>query len=191
MAHAELIQHAAKDYPECGIKKGESYYKWSFRFGGVHRSKTRPKPSQLTQSDFLSRLYQAQEFFEDLKADAYETVADFNAEVENVKSDLEALSSDTQEKLDNMPEGLQQGDTGQLLENRVSEVESLNGEFDSLDYEEPEAEELSGAYKEAHEQAHKGEAPTKAQLEAFRLEKVHEKVQELLDEIAGLNWGIE
>ena len=28
-------QKAAKDYPDQGIKKGDQYFHWKFRFGGV------------------------------------------------------------------------------------------------------------------------------------------------------------
>jgi len=41
-------QRARKDYPAQGIKKGDSYWKWSFRFGGTFKSLTKPQPSQLT-----------------------------------------------------------------------------------------------------------------------------------------------
>lgn len=43
-------QKAAKDYPEHGIAKGDTYYRWAFRYGGKRKSKTYPRPSQLTQS---------------------------------------------------------------------------------------------------------------------------------------------
>ena len=56
---------AAKDYPDHGIKKGEMYFHWKFRYGGKHRSKVRPRSSQLTQSDFLSQMYGIQEEIED------------------------------------------------------------------------------------------------------------------------------
>jgi hypothetical protein len=50
------------------------------------------------------------------------------------------LGEQAQESFDNMPEGLQQGDTGQMLENRAqachdaaATLEALADEFDALD----------------------------------------------------------
>lgn len=62
-----LTQKAGKDYPDQGIKKGEKYYKWSFRYGGTHKSKTYPRASQLTQSKY-SDVYAAQENVSDVCA---------------------------------------------------------------------------------------------------------------------------
>lgn len=42
MFRSRFIKTARKDYPEDGIKAGESYWKWSFQYDGVHRSKTEP-----------------------------------------------------------------------------------------------------------------------------------------------------
>ena len=43
---------------------------------------------------------------------------------------LRELGSEQQEKYDNMPEGLQQGDTGQMLEERASNCESWADEIE-------------------------------------------------------------
>ena len=184
MAKVTLVDHAAKDYPEHGIKKGEPYYWWKHRHGSKQFSKKPPKPSQTANSPFYAALYATQELFEGIKADAYEHVADFEGDIEQGKDDLENLKSETEDKLGNMPDSLQQGPTGELLQGRVDGLDELIGEFDSLDCEEPDEdmikEELASNLK-----------VTPEQLEANRLQKVHEKVQELLDEIAGFNWGIE
>ncbi len=47
MARAHFVKAAAKDHPEHGIKKGESYWWWAFRSAYGSRkvySKTQPKP---------------------------------------------------------------------------------------------------------------------------------------------------
>jgi uncharacterized phage infection (PIP) family protein YhgE len=143
MARVHEVKSAAKDYPEEHIKKGEPYYWWAFRFGGKHRSKTPPKPQQLTQSEFAKRTMAASETLGTLSADgipaAIETLA-------GVISDLEELKTENEDKLNNMPEGLQEGEVGQLiqervdtLENATSELEDAKGELESI--EEPEVEE--------------------------------------------------
>ena len=46
-------------------------------------------------------------------------------DLEDIIAELEQLRDETQEKFDSMPESLQQGDSGQLLEERVSELDDL------------------------------------------------------------------
>lgn len=113
----KVIQRKArKDYPAQGIKAGDTYFYWKIKLarGGVEcRSMTYPKPSQLNrgfagQSGDLAESVDAAE-----DADALRSVAE----------EIRELGSEQQEKFDNMPEGFQQGDTGQLLEERASQCE--------------------------------------------------------------------
>jgi hypothetical protein len=134
MARATFVKSARKDYPDHGIKKGESYYWWKFRTGGrggpKRFSKTLPRASQLTQSDFYSQLYRIQEDIEDWTTNPPEDLA---AEVSNVCDELRSLGQEQQDKYDNMPEGLQQGDTGQLLEGRNQACEDYASEIEAVD----------------------------------------------------------
>lgn len=57
-----------------------------------------------------------------------------------------------------MPEGLQMGDTGQMLEERVGELETVIGELEQLD--EPEETE--------HDEEDDDESISESQIEAFR-----------------------
>jgi len=142
------VKAARKDNPAC--KKGESYYHWSFRYGGKHYSKTYPRQSQLTQSDFLSQAYSIQERIEDwdYELDANtsheDTVADIKEQAESfleeVVSEVEELANECEEKRDNMPEGLQEGPTGELLEGRASSCEEWASNLESVDIEECEGE---------------------------------------------------
>lgn len=106
MTTAHFVKAAAKDYPKAGIKKGEPYYWWKFkqRYGNSARimSKTRPRPSQLTQSEYLSQALSLQERINDL-----EPKESMLGEVESIIEDLRTLSDEQGEKFDNMPEGLQ------------------------------------------------------------------------------------
>jgi len=54
------------------------------------------------------------------------------------------IRDDTQGKYDNMPEPLQQGDTGQLLKNRVSEIEQMISDLEGIDTENDDLEEVLG-----------------------------------------------
>lgn len=139
MTTAHFVKAAAKDYPKAGIKKGDSYYWWKFkqRYGNSPRlmSKTRPRPSQLTQSEYLSQALALQERIEDLTPDA--TLPD---DLESIISDLRTLSDEQDEKFNNMPEGLQQGDTGQLLEQRRDACNEFADALEGIDIEEFEAD---------------------------------------------------
>lgn len=142
MARANFVAKARKDIPGTDIKKGDSYYWWKFRHGGKHYSKTRPRPSQLTQSDFYSQVYGMQEEIEDVEAN--DGLPDF---VEDIASRLEDLASECEDKVQNMPEGLQQGSTAELLTERAEACRNAAEEFRALDlsewdenFDEPERE---------------------------------------------------
>ena len=136
---------AAKDYPDHGIAKGDTYYKWSLRPGGrgkgtTYRSKTPPKPSQLTSSPFLKEMHDIQDridgltlvvekIYNDIEIES--AIADVQSEIEAICDDIDALSEQPQESLDNMPESLQAGPTGELLQGRVDECESWQSELES------------------------------------------------------------
>ena len=129
---------AAKDYPASGIKKGDTYFYVKIKTGPYSsrtiRSKTRPKRYELTGSEFYSQLWQIEdERFQDI--DGSEALRD-------IANDLRQLGEEQQEKFDNMPEGLQQGDTGQRLEERAQACEGWADDIDNA------AEELDTALEE-------------------------------------------
>lgn len=123
------------------VEKGQTYYTWSFRFGGTHISLTPPRRSQLTQSSFLGQLYDIEDRIGDLTADDADGL---KSEVDDIVSELENLKDETQSSKDNMPEGLQEGDTGQLLQERVDALENAISEFEALDleYDEPDEDDI-------------------------------------------------
>jgi hypothetical protein len=133
MPKVNFVKAAAKDNRVA--KKGESYYWWKFRFGGKYLSKTPPRPSQLTQSDFLSRQMELEERIADLTAETYEQL---KSEVDEIVGEIEALGEEQDEKLNNMPDSLQQGPTGELLEGRSSACQDWAGELEEVDLEKDE-----------------------------------------------------
>ncbi len=126
---------ARKDYPNSGISKGDTYYFTKIKLargGRIMRSKTPFKPSQLTLSPFKSGWLATQEAWDESgkEADAMREAAEA----------IRSLGEDARGSFDNMPEGLQQGDTGQTLEARADkcnevadQLESLADEWDALD----------------------------------------------------------
>jgi hypothetical protein len=122
------VKAAAKDNPVA--KKGESYYWWKPRYGSKRYSKTQPRPSQLTTSDFLSRQMELEERIGDLKADTFE---DLKSEVESICEEIRMLGEEQSEKKDNLPEGLTDGPTGELLEGRANSCEEWADELEGVD----------------------------------------------------------
>ena len=123
---------------KCGAKipTGQPYVWWQFAYS----SKTircsspgcAPKASDLTRSEFYQTLYGIQEgldyaiqtFREDGDGSALGSALEGSAE------EIRNLGEECREKYDNMPEGLQQGDTGQLLEERADACEIKADEWD-------------------------------------------------------------
>jgi hypothetical protein len=135
MAKAHFVKAARKDNPVA--KKGESYWWWKPMIGGrgaaKRFSKERPLPLQLTNSEFLSRFYGIEEQIGEAKdADTLEGLA----------TEIEELGNEQNEKLDNMPEALRDGDTGQMLQERYDGCSEWVGEVSRI------AEELRSKLEE-------------------------------------------
>lgn len=179
MARATFVKKARKDIPEHGIKAGESYYWWSFKRGGKRWSKTPPKRSQLTQSNFYASIYDLED---DVIANA--TADDGLAGVrDEVTAALQDISDQCQESLDNMPEGLQQGSTGEWLQERIDAMDSAISEFDSLELEEPDDDDLEWPEKEEGE----ADADYEKRKEAERATVEREYWEAKLEEFHGIS----
>lgn len=117
---------ARKDYPHYGIAKGQSHYHWVLKTGPRSSREFRqiapPKRSQLTNSEYLGTLYDIQ--------DSIDAATD-PAGLRVCADELETLGQEQTSKFENMPEGLQQGDTGQLLEERASNCEQAASAINS------------------------------------------------------------
>ena len=120
------------DNDEILINVGESYYTWCFYGGQPQYSKERPKPSQLTQNWFKQELYSIQEKIEEFEPEDVEDVATF---IDEIRDDAESLRDECQEHLDNMPEQLQDSDSGQTLQERIDNLDSVIGDIDNFDSE--------------------------------------------------------
>lgn len=146
MPRVHFVKKARKKNP--AVEKGQSYYWWKFRRGGMHFSATPPKQSQLTQSDFWSAVYALQEQYDKVpESDDLESTAD------EIKGELENIKDETQGKFDNMPEGLQQGDTGQLLEERVAALDEAISAIEGIDFSFDPPEKEDEQTEEEHEVA--------------------------------------
>lgn len=158
MTRAHFVKKAQKDNPVA--KKGESYYWWQFAYGRKQYSKNPPTRSQLTQSSFLSQLYDIQD--EDL---GIHVVEDIEITRDDLVSRLESLRDECQDSLDNMPEHLQDSsNAGQLLTERIEGLENWISALESVDCE------IDVDTTEIDED------------ETLSIEEKEEKKQELIDE---------
>lgn len=132
MARATHVKKAHKDYPEQGIKKGDEYWHWAFMQGGrggrIIRSKTKPRRSQLTQSSFKSQLYDIQD-----GAEKPDCVDDLEMLRDSLRDDLSSLKDEVEGNLDNMPDGLKEGDSGQMIQTRIDSLDEVINELENID----------------------------------------------------------
>src|SRR5262245_50595270 len=137
MPKVNTVEKARKADDRYGIKVGDKYYWWSFKNqrgpGTIVKSKTYPKPSQLTRSSFKSQWRSFAEQIEDMAVEdgLYDNL-------QSLAADIRTLGEECQSSLDNMPEGLQQGATGEMLQERIDNCDSWASEIESLDQPERE-----------------------------------------------------
>lgn len=142
-----VVKKARMDQGMCScghrIEKGESY-KWiKFRFG-VRRFKCANcsfRASELTQSDFLGQVYDLNDRLGALCCEM--SPEDLAEEIENIASEFNSLGDEQEEKKSNMPEQLQDGDVGQMLESRADSCRDVASNLEGVDcsFDEGEAKE--------------------------------------------------
>lgn len=140
MPRINHVAKAQKDQGACGgcgveIKAGDPY-KWiKFRFGGkkIRCGTCKFKDSDLTQSEFLSQVYDLNDRITALSD--LDNLDDLQAEVEDIASEYEALADECYEKKENMPEGLQEGEVGQLLEERSDGCREVADNLQGIDFD--------------------------------------------------------
>ena len=125
---------ARKEYKcsKCGevIKVGDTYLKGTpFRRSPVIRcTKCGLRGWELSSSDYVQGVGRVCECWEE----------DYGCDEDTAQSIADELSSirdETQDSLDNMPEGLQEGDTGQLLQERIDNLEYAISDLEAIDYD--------------------------------------------------------
>jgi hypothetical protein len=132
-------QKAGKDYPAAGIKKGDTYYQWSFFRGPTQRSKTPPRPSQLTGNVTLGAAYEAQEALEDAISEA-KTLEDISSALDTIIED-DSIVSGFEEKIANLEEVFRGGcpaideanEHKDNWESYLDELRSAKDEVEALD----------------------------------------------------------
>lgn len=121
------------------INKGQKYYTWQLYMSPKQFSLTYPKRQQLTNSNFLRQVWDTEDRIIEFSYDEHgEDGRD------EIVQELEMLRDEVQESLDNMPEQLQEGDTGQMLQERIEQVEEMISILEDIDLTEPERGDFTG-----------------------------------------------
>jgi hypothetical protein len=146
MPKVNHVKKSRKPVPQLDLPAGSEYYWWSMMVGsrGVKRySKTPPTRSQLTNSEFLGRVYDI--------GDQLDAITDPD-DLDSLIDDIRELGQEQEEKFNNLPDSLQSSSTGELLEGRASSCEEWASELEGLEKpEEVTDEDVEGAKDEAPE----------------------------------------
>jgi hypothetical protein len=134
MPRVTYVKKARKDHPAGGIKKGDSYYWWKFRYGGKRFSRTPPRQSQLTNSDKLSRVYAAQESVEDAMGESA-LPDDWRGAVEDAANEVREVGEEYQESCDNIRDQFTDSPTADECEEKAEACESVASEMDDIDFD--------------------------------------------------------
>ena len=116
---------------KCGktINVGDMYFSAQpyGRAEMIRCSCCRPERSEMTSSDYYAWLWNLQDHL----SDNYDLTSDV---AEELVSELEGQRDELEEKLYNMPEQLQDSDSGQTLQDRISSLEDAISELENLEY---------------------------------------------------------
>lgn len=131
-----------------GIKPGETYYEWSFRYGGTQRQHTShgyPRGSQLTQSK-LGEVYAAAESLEDwyfeqpVGTDVVDEdylqglIESATSIIADARDQAESVISEYQDAIEAMPASEEQNQERiDAIEDWVGELESAESEVENVD----------------------------------------------------------
>ncbi len=159
------------------IKKGEPYYWWQFAFRSKQISKNRPQRSRYaTQSEHLGAIYDIEDQVSAMSA------ADLSSDcLDDIKSDIEQIIDICQERLDNMPEQLQQAPSGEILQQYIDGCEAWLNDLEAVDLSELDNNFEADAEIEVDENDYRDENGSVDEDEYK--EAIAEKAQELEDDL--------
>jgi hypothetical protein len=180
MPRLNFVKRARKDYPDYRIAKGDSYYWWTFRNGGKHISKEKPRRSRLTQSSFNSTLWDIEDDLQEIEA---ENAEDLETIVQEYIDRIMELKEETEQNLENMPEQLQESS---ILPERIEALNIWISELESIDLEVDEDE----IKTEVKERVSSENDPIESIVATMAEERVQEKIDEILDEIKSTACGL-
>lgn len=172
--------------PKCSkkIEKGASYIHWKFRYGGKRiRCATCPRPrqSELTNSDKLSRCYAAGEDISDA-IDAFRKDLDeegLRGTLEDAANTLREVAEEYRDSSSNVENGMN-GNRMPICDELDEKADNLEAKADEIDSAAAELEEFDEdhAKEEAEEEA--GEAMADTEGDKVDESKLAAKIEEIL-----------
>lgn len=191
MGKVQIIKKSRKEQrcSKCGkvIPVGSRYYKGLLNFHpDINRCTSCGLESwEVTTSDYQLQVGQIVYRWQD-------TYGVGTNSAEDISSELESIRDELQDKLDNMPEQLQESDSGMLLQERIESLESAIDELENIDIESLQESVLEECYEtEDDEEVDWDELmddesvddETKYELSNALDEKISEEIESALSEI--------
>jgi hypothetical protein len=135
------VKSARKDQGTCGkcgktIAIGDGYVWWKFRFVGKRircaAPACYPKAQDLTQSEWISRLADFDDARAEITSAFYSDPEDAASAIESLAEELREFGEEQSDKISNMPDALQDSDTGQLLQERADAMSTAADELEDV-----------------------------------------------------------
>lgn len=126
MTRLHHVKKARKPIKGTDIRRGDEYFWWKFPRVPRCVSKVRPPRSALTRSEFRKELWDLEDGISGMDHDDPVAIAD---RCEEARGRLDELAEELREKKENMPEHLQDGPTGELLDERADGCEEIAEEL--------------------------------------------------------------
>ena len=172
MPRVNSVDKARKSPGQCGkcgkaIPKGRPYIHWKFRYGGKRircASCPRPRQSELTNSDKLSRCYGAAEAIEDAIAQFHK---DYDEEglrtaMEDAANEIQEVAGEYRDSASNVESGMNGNrmpicdeleEKADTLESKASDLESAAAEIEEFDEDQAKEEAENEAREEMGDEA--------------------------------------
>lgn len=181
MGKVSVIKKSRKEYrcSRCGkvIPVGSTYYKGEINFGPtiVRCSDCKLESWEVTTSDYQLAAGEIVYRWKENYGEAEDAI-------DNIISDLQDIADDLQGRLDNIPEGLQEGDVGQLLQERIDALESAISELESIDVDSVK-EDIATEFSEEHlTDEERDDEPSWDDIVIMKGEEAEKAMSEMLDE---------
>ena len=182
MGKVQVIKSARKQWKcgRCGatIEKGMPYYKGEVNFGPtfVRCAKCKLESWEVTSSDYQLAVGEI----------VYRWRENYGASddtLDSLVSDLETLRDDVQDRLDNMPEGLQEGEVGQLLSDRIDQLDTAIDDLGNIDLESDVQDSTIDEFLSAHSEIDGLPDEDRWELQELFEDALSDLIQAALDEI--------
>lgn len=188
MAKIQRIKKSRKAYKcsrcGCTIEAGSSYYRGEVNFGPtiIRCTSCGLESWEVTTSDYQLAVGEIAYRWED-NYELHESVID------DIVTELDSIKDDMEERLNNMPEGLQYSENGQLLQDRIDTLENVVNDLLCIEIEELKqdaVDDICSVYYGAdaeydYDEECEKDAELRSKLEEAFNEKLRESIQSSID----------